>query len=72
VPGLAHAKAFGEEAGQQPLGRWDVTFSEADLEDVVPDFLTASLVLAGQPRIRLRADTIDDIWIICRYSASSP
>jgi hypothetical protein len=41
------------------------------LEGVVPGFLTASLVIAGQPRIRLRSDTIDDIWILCRYSASS-
>jgi hypothetical protein len=72
VPGLPYARAFGEEASPQPLGRWDVTFAEDDFSGAVPPFLTEAFVSNGQPRVRLRADAINDVWILCRYSASSP
>jgi hypothetical protein len=69
VSQLPHAQAFEDSDGPQPLGTWSLVIEEEDLTSLQPEFLKTTVTLNNSEVSRLAPDVIDDLFILCRYSA---
>jgi Tc toxin complex TcA C-terminal TcB-binding domain len=67
LPGLTHCEAFDGNA-PQPIGRWNLLFREAEMN--AQSIMIKAVTINGVPRLRLDADVLDDLLVLCRYSAS--